>query len=183
MGKKRLNYVRFLPQTTDGQGEFAMQMIQITATQITQFDFLQVLPNPFVGIQFRGIGRQPFKVHAALSTQKFFHLAGAMNPYASAPWHRNSGSSCFCSAESLGTAPGNGRANKPSGPCWRAADNHWLTAPLVTPKNSAISHRRQPCWSSVQARKRRDSFQSIGMASIRALYSRGKKLSALRSDQ
>lgn len=81
-------------------------------------------------------------------------------PYASAPWDKNSGSRCFCSGVSLGVAPFRGRACKPSSPysCTRCI--HWLMAPFVTPKASAISSCVQPSRLSSSARHRRSSFQS-----------------------
>jgi len=81
-------------------------------------------------------------------------------PYASAPWDKNSGSSCFCSEESFGVAPLRGRARNPLSPYSCTRRIHWLTAPFVTPKASAISSCVQPSRLSSSARHRRCSFQS-----------------------
>jgi hypothetical protein len=59
-------------------------------------------------------------------------------------------------------APLGGRVNKACGPppaC--ALLIHWLTAPCVTPKASAIRFWVQPsCWYNSKARNRRPSRQS-----------------------
>src|SRR5918992_2552781 len=82
-------------------------------------------------------------------------------PKDSAPWARSSSSWPRCSGDSRGGAPGGGRGCKPSTPPSRARFSHWLTAPWVTPRASAISRWFQPFWCSSQARKRPPTRQLV----------------------
>jgi hypothetical protein len=47
------------------------------------------------------------------------------------------------------------------GPPALARRSHWLTAPLVTPRASAMRCWVQPFWNSSQARRRRPSHQFV----------------------
>jgi hypothetical protein len=73
-------------------------------------------------------------------------------PQASAPWARSSSSWPRCSKERRGAAPGAGRWRRPSSPPARARFSHWLTAPWVTPKASAMACCFQPFWWSSGAK-------------------------------
>src|SRR5919106_4754084 len=82
-------------------------------------------------------------------------------PKASAPRARSSKSWSRCAADRRGMAPGGGRWRKPATPPSLARFSHWLTAPWVTPKASAIACCFQPFWCSSQARRRRPSLQLV----------------------
>src|ERR671917_703777 len=82
-------------------------------------------------------------------------------PKASAPWARSSSSWPRCSGERRGPGPGGGRWRKPATPSSLTRFRHWLTAPWVTPRASAISCCFQPFWCSSQARRRRPSRQLV----------------------
>lgn len=82
------------------------------------------------------------------------------NPYASAPAAKRLGRRCLSAVVSRRLAPGRGRAKSASSPCVRARVSHWLTAPLVTPRASAMSFCFQPLRFRSRACKRRISFQS-----------------------
>src|SRR5215213_7415961 len=83
-------------------------------------------------------------------------------PCASAPRCRSSGTLARCSSLKRGRAPGAGRRLRASTPPpSRARFIHWLTAPLLTPRASAMR-----CWDhhsclSSQALRRLPSRQSV----------------------
>ena len=83
-------------------------------------------------------------------------------PKLSAPRLSKPGISCRASVLKRRGAPGDLRFPSAAGPPSLPALIHWLTAPLVTPRASAISFCRQPAWKSAQARLRRSSFQLFG---------------------
>jgi hypothetical protein len=62
--KKGLDQARFSTDAFDSIPEFDTQMLEIEATDIAQFDPLEVSPEPLTGIQLGRIGRQPFQVNA-----------------------------------------------------------------------------------------------------------------------
>src|SRR5215207_2160791 len=82
-------------------------------------------------------------------------------PYASAPRSRSSGTLARCSSLRRGAAPGGGLCLKPCTPSSLARFIHWLTAPSVTPRASAICVCFQPRSFSSKARKRLPSRQSL----------------------
>ena len=82
-------------------------------------------------------------------------------PYASAPWDSNSGIRCFSAEVSSGSRPLCGRERSAFSPCLSTTPNHWLTAPLVTPKAMAMSVGLQPLRFSLSACNRRCSFQPV----------------------
>ena len=90
-------------------------------------------------------------------------------PYASAPCDNNSGSWSRCCAVNFDAAPVCGRAARLSSPPVETRVIHWLTAPLVTPKASAISWCVQPSCLRSRARHRRRSFQSRMCACFAAM--------------
>jgi hypothetical protein len=58
--------------------------------------------------------------------------------------------------------PGAGWERSASTPSRVARLSHWLTAPWVTPKASAMRLCVHPIWCSSQARRRRPSVQLVG---------------------
>jgi hypothetical protein len=84
------------------------------------------------------------------------------NPYASAPLANKVGSSANCSSLSRRFGPPALRLYSALTPALLALLSHWLTAPGVTPKASAILLCFHPCCLSSQARSRRASRQSCG---------------------
>src|SRR5207248_7835550 len=72
------------------------------------------------------------------------------------------GSCASWSAVNRAVGPGGGWLYRASTPPSRARFSHRLTAPLVTPKASAIAVPVQPCWWSAHARSLRPSRQSRG---------------------
>src|SRR5215212_8704045 len=83
-------------------------------------------------------------------------------PCASAPRSRSSGTLARCSSLRRGRAPGAGRRFKASAPPpSRARFIHWLTAPLLTPRASAMCCWDHPCCLSSKALKRLPSRQSV----------------------
>src|SRR5215203_4648904 len=82
-------------------------------------------------------------------------------PYAGAPRSRSSGTLSRCSSLRRGAAPGGGLCLKPSTPSSLTRFIHWLTAPSLTPRASAICVCFQPRSFSSKARKRLPSRQSL----------------------
>src|SRR5215216_6094606 len=83
-------------------------------------------------------------------------------PCASAPRSRSSGTLARCSSLRRGRAPGAGRRFRACAPPpSRARFIHWLTAPLLTPRASAIRCWDHPCCLSSKALKRLPSRQSV----------------------
>ncbi len=80
-------------------------------------------------------------------------------PYASGPRRNSSGRCASCASESRRGAPGGGRCRRVSGPPSRARFIHWLTAPSLTPRASAIWRWAPPLCLSCQACNRRAAFQ------------------------
>ena len=101
------------------------------------------------------------------------------NPKCSGPFSRSSGSlSVRSSSESFGGRPGRGEVLSASLPPSRAFFIHWLTAPSLTPRASAMSVCFQPSCFNSKARKRRASRQSGGVGSIvRACFVREQRFS------
>src|SRR5215216_45948 len=83
------------------------------------------------------------------------------NPCASAPSANSSGNFARSSSLRRGGAPGGGLCLKACTPSSLARFIHWLTAPSVTPRASAISVCFQPCSFNSKARKRLPSRQSL----------------------
>jgi hypothetical protein len=54
----------FPAKAFDGLPEFSTEMRPIGATDIAQLDSLQVRPEPFAGVQLRGIGGQTLQVES-----------------------------------------------------------------------------------------------------------------------
>src|SRR6266516_6446676 len=92
-------------------------------------------------------------------------------PYASAPLANNAGSCAFCSALSRGFTPWGGCALRASIPPARPRLSHWLTAPSLTPKATAMSFCFHPCSFRFQARLRRSSRQSADRRCSHTSYS------------
>src|SRR5215213_1953469 len=82
-------------------------------------------------------------------------------PCAGAPWAKSSGNLARSSSLRRGVAPGAILRLKPSTPSSRPRFIHWLTAPLLTPKASAISCCFHPSRWSSQALRRLPSRQSL----------------------
>ena len=100
-------------------------------------------------------------------------------PYASAPAANISSKSSQSPVVSRGGAPDRGRGHNPASPYSCTLAIHWLTAPLVTPKASAIRCCFQPCCFRTRARHRRASCQSAGLENLIAIpatYHRQKSL-------
>ena len=94
-------------------------------------------------------------------------------PYASVPRSNSSGSLSRCSSLKRDCGPGGGLRIRSSTPSSFAVFIHWLTAPLVTPKASAISRYFQPLRLSSKVLRRRPSRQSVAwldsLFSVRSL--------------
>src|SRR5215218_298156 len=84
-----------------------------------------------------------------------------LKPCAWAPWANNSGNLARSSSLRRGVAPGGGLCLKSCTPFSLARFIHWLTAPSLTPRASAISVCFQPRSFSSKARKRLPSRQSL----------------------
>src|SRR5215218_3479309 len=83
-------------------------------------------------------------------------------PCASAPRSRSSGTLARCSSLRRGRAPGAGRRFKASAPPpSRTRFIHWLTAPLLTPRASAMRCWDHPSCLSSKALRRLPSRQSV----------------------
>src|SRR5215216_5407001 len=83
-------------------------------------------------------------------------------PCASAPRCRSSGTLARCSSLKRGRAPGAGRRLRASTPPpSRARFIHWLTAPLLTPRASAMRCWDHPSCLSSKALRRLPSRQSV----------------------
>jgi hypothetical protein len=82
-------------------------------------------------------------------------------PKADGPWASNSSSCSRCWWANLGRRPGDLQWRRAGGPWALARLSHWLTAPLVTPKASAMRCCGHPSWNSSQARRRRPSRQLV----------------------
>src|SRR5215218_1859285 len=84
-----------------------------------------------------------------------------LKPCAWAPWANSSGNLARCSSLRRDGAPGGGLCLKACAPCSLARFIHWLTAPSVTPRASAISDCFQPRSFNSKARKRLPSRQLV----------------------
>ena len=91
------------------------------------------------------------------------------NPYASAPWDKNSGIKRRWASVSFIGPVGLGLARHASTPCSRTCASHWLTAAGETANASAISRCFHPCCLSSNARFRRASFQVWGNPCCRSM--------------
>src|SRR5918994_2342267 len=78
-----------------------------------------------------------------------------------APWANSSGNLARWSSLRRDGAPGGGLCLKASAPLSLARFIHWLTAPSVTPRASAICVCFQPCSFNSKARKRLPSRQLL----------------------
>src|SRR5918994_545748 len=84
-----------------------------------------------------------------------------LKPCAWAPWANSSGNLARCSSLRRDGAPGGALCLKACAPCSVARFIHWLTAPSVTPRASAISDCFQPRSFNSKARKRLPSRQLV----------------------
>src|SRR5215211_6119183 len=84
-----------------------------------------------------------------------------LKPCAWAPWANSSGNLARCSSLRRDGAPGGGLCLKASVPSSLARFIHWLTAPSLTPRASAICFCFQPCSFSSKARRRLPSRQLL----------------------
>lgn len=68
-------------QTLSSESESVLQISHVATTDIAKFDVLQVVPDAFIGIQVRCIGRQPFQQDAMCGAfaQKGLDFVAAMN--------------------------------------------------------------------------------------------------------
>jgi hypothetical protein len=82
-------------------------------------------------------------------------------PKADGPWASSSSSWSRCWWANLGWRPGGLQWRRAWGPWVLVRLSHWLTAPLLTPKASAMRCWGQPSWDSSQARSRRPSRQLV----------------------
>jgi hypothetical protein len=111
-------------------------------------------PSFPVGPRFRA-GQRSVRTRLAVQTSP-------RKPNASAPCASRCGSCARCSVVSFGGEPGARRRLSASAPPSRARRIHWLTAPDVTPRASAMACWLQFCRFNAQARNRRPSRQSLG---------------------
>src|SRR5215212_2836330 len=97
-----------------------------------------------------------------MTTATLSHVhTSPLKPCAWAPCANSSGNLARWSSLRRDGAPGGGLCLKPSTPSSLARFIHWLTAPSVTPRASAISVCFQPRSFSSKARKRLPSRQSL----------------------
>jgi hypothetical protein len=71
----------FLPQATDSQMKFHMQLFQVQADYVTHLHVLEVLPRPFDRVEVRGIGGHCLHVNlpARRPRQEFLYLGPAVD--------------------------------------------------------------------------------------------------------
>jgi hypothetical protein len=95
-----------------------------------------------------------------MSTATLSHVhTSPLKPCASAPRANSLGNLARCSSLRRDGAPGGGLCLKASAPSSLARFIHWLTAPSLTPRASAISDCFQPRSFNSKARKRLPSRQ------------------------
>src|SRR5918992_3707892 len=82
-------------------------------------------------------------------------------PKAWGPWVKSSSNWSRCWWVNLDLRPGGLRWCRAWGPSALARQSHWLTAPLDTPRASAMRCWGQASWNSSQARRRRPSRQLV----------------------
>src|ERR687892_724374 len=87
--------------------------------------------------------------------------ASPRKPKAWGPWAKSSSNWSPCWWVNLGRRPGGLRWPRACGPSALARLSHWLTAPLVTPRASAMCCWGQSFRDSSQARRRRPSRQLV----------------------
>jgi hypothetical protein len=90
-------------------------------------------------------------------------------PKSCGPWAKSSSSWSHCWWVNLARRPGGLRWRRAWGPWVLARLSHWLTAPLVTPRASAMRCWDQPFWNSSQARRRRPSRQLVACWELSAV--------------
>jgi hypothetical protein len=61
--EKPFKHTRLSTDPFDSGPQFMLEMWQIATADITEFDSLQVAPEPLVRIQFRGIGGEVLQLH------------------------------------------------------------------------------------------------------------------------
>src|SRR5215208_4274958 len=97
-----------------------------------------------------------------MSTATLSHVhTSPLKPCASAPCANSSGNLARCSLLRRDGAPGGGLCLKACAPSSLARFIHWLTAPSLTPRASAISDCFQPRSFNSKARKRLPSRQLV----------------------
>src|ERR671924_2156285 len=71
----------FLPQATDSQMKFHMQLFQVQADYVTHLHVLEVLPRPFDRVEVWGVGGQCLYVNlpARRPRQEFLYLGPAVD--------------------------------------------------------------------------------------------------------
>ena len=59
-----LNDIRLMTQPSGSLAKFRAQVVEVQATDVSEFDILEIAPDAFIGVQVRGVARQAFKMDA-----------------------------------------------------------------------------------------------------------------------
>src|SRR5512135_3741871 len=78
--EERPDESRLLTHATEGQMQLHVHLLQVQAGQVPQFDLLDLPPQPFHGVQVRGVRRQGLHVDRVTGLRhERLHLGPAMN--------------------------------------------------------------------------------------------------------
>lgn len=73
--------VRLAAEAADGESEFPAKFIEILTATVLEFDPLEQVPDALIGVEVRGVGRQPFQVQARgrARREEILHRSAVMN--------------------------------------------------------------------------------------------------------
>src|SRR5581483_2903853 len=79
--EERLNQVGLSSRSPDRQGQLVTEMVKIKTAQVAEFDMFEVLPDPFIRIEVRGIGREALQMNLPRPAigQELFHFFRPMD--------------------------------------------------------------------------------------------------------
>ena len=72
---------RFVAQASDGFAQFILEFLQVMTAQVLHLNVLEIVPYPFIGVEFRGITRQlrQIQLFRATLAQKVLDRAAAVS--------------------------------------------------------------------------------------------------------
>src|SRR5574341_1884651 len=68
MAETGMDEMRFVPETGDGLAKFEAKMSKVKTATVTQFNMLEIAPDPFIRVEVRGIAGQALQMDALGST-------------------------------------------------------------------------------------------------------------------
>jgi len=76
-----LDSSRFVAQASDGFAQFILEFLQVMTAQVLHLNVLEIVPYPFIGVEFRGITRQlrQIQLFRATLAQKVLDLPASVS--------------------------------------------------------------------------------------------------------